>query len=246
MFDFAPRSAASHHAQDASSVDTSVLDSPAWSALNGAHARFAEGNEFVKRYQDDVSPFVGVVSWDEPAVWDALIEMFGRGSAVMLSHFSGSLPEGWSEISRGQGLQFVASPRVTGERFDEAIELGADDTEEMLALVARNEPGPFRPRTHELGRYVGVRRDGKLVAMAGERLHPDGFTEISAVCVDEDYRRQGLASALVLDVAHGIRQRGDVPFLHVSATNLGAAAAYEKIGFELRRKVDFLAAQTPA
>ena len=246
MFDFAPRSAASHHAQDTSSADTSVLDSPAWSALNGAHARFADGNDYVKRYQDDVSPFVGVVSWTEPAVWDALIDMFGRGSAVMLSHFDGSLPEGWNENSRGQGLQLVASPRVTGERLDEAIELGADDAEEMLAIVARNEPGPFRPRTHELGRYVGVRRAGKLIAMAGERLHPDGFTEISAVCVDEDYRRQGLASALVLDVAHGIRQRGDVPFLHVSATNLGAAAAYEKIGFELRRKVTFLSAQTPA
>jgi ribosomal protein S18 acetylase RimI-like enzyme len=221
VFDFAPRSAASHHAQDDSSIDMSALDSPAWSALNGAHARFAEGNEFVKRYSDDVSPFVGVVSWDEPAVWDALIDLFGRGAAVSLSHFA-------------------------GERFDEAVELGADDAEEMLAIVARNEPGPFRLRTHELGRYVGVRRDGKLIAMAGERLHPDGFTEISAVCVDEDHRRQGLASALVLDVAHAIRSRGDVPFLHVSATNLGAAAAYEKLGFELRRKVDFLSVQTPA
>jgi ribosomal protein S18 acetylase RimI-like enzyme len=246
VFDFAPRSAASHHAQDDSSIDMSALDSPAWSALNGAHARFAEGNEFVKRYSDDVSPVVGVVSWDEPAVWDALIDLFGRGAAVSLSHFAGELPEGWSELGRGQGLQLVASPRVIGERFDEAVELGADDAEEMLAIVARNEPGPFRLRTHELGRYVGVRRDGKLIAMAGERLHPDGFTEISAVCVDEDHRRQGLASALVLDVAHAIRSRGDVPFLHVSATNLGAAAAYEKLGFELRRKVDFLSVQTPA
>ena len=246
VFDFAPRSAASHHAQDTASVDMSVLDSPAWSALNGAHARFAEGNEFVKRYQNDVSPFVGVVSWDEPAIWDAMIDMFGREAHVSLSHFAGELPTGWAEVGRGEGLQMVASPRVTGEPFAEAIELGPDDADEMMAIVARNEPGPFRPRTHELGRYVGVRRDGKLIAMAGERLHPDGFTEISAVCVDEDHRRQGLASALVLDVAHAIRSRGDVPFLHVSATNLGAAAAYEKIGFELRRKVSFLTAQTPA
>lgn len=244
MFEFTPRPAAAHHAQEAP-ADTSVLDSPAWSALIGAHARFAEGDEFVKRYANDVSPFVGVVSWDEPRIWDSLIDLFGYGADVSLSHFAGELPAGWTETSRGDGVQLLATDRVTGEPFDEAIELGADDAEDMLAIVGRNRPGPFLPRTHELGRYVGVRREGRLVAMAGERLHADGFTEISAVSVDDDFRRQGLASALTLDIAYGIRQRGDVPFLHASGANTSAIATYEKLGFRLRRKVTFLRARTP-
>ena len=180
MFEFTPRPAAAHHAQEPS-ADTDVLDSPAWSALTGAHARFAVGDEYAKKYADDVSPFVGVVSWDEPRVWGSLIDLFGYNAEVALSHFTGELPSGWTEISRGDGVQLIASDRVTGEPYAEAVELDADDVEEMLAIVSRNRPGPFLPRTYELGRYVGVRREGRLVAMAGERLHPDGFTEISAV-----------------------------------------------------------------
>ena len=244
MFEFTPRPAAAHHAQEPS-ADTDVLDSPAWSALTGAHARFAVGDEYAKKYADDVSPFVGVVSWDEPRVWGSLIDLFGYNAEVALSHFTGELPSGWTEISRGDGVQLIASDRVTGEPYAEAVELDADDVEEMLAIVSRNRPGPFLPRTYELGRYVGVRREGRLVAMAGERLHPDGFTEISAVSVDDDFRRQGLASALTLDIAHGIRQRGDVPFLHASGANVNAIATYEKLGFRLRRKVTFLHARTP-
>lgn len=245
MLEFTPRPAAAHHAQEAG-PDTRVLDSPAWSALTGKHARFAEGDDFAKRYPEDVSPFVGVVSWDEPRIWASLIELFGHDADVSLSHFAGELPQGWTETRRGDGVQLIATDRVTGRPFDEAIELGDDDVDDMLAIVARNQPGPFRARTHQLGRYVGVRRGGRLVAMAGERLHPRGFTEISAVSVDEDVRRQGLASALTLDIAYGIRQRGDVPFLHASAANAGALATYESLGFRLRRTVTFLQARTPA
>lgn len=248
MFDFAPRSATSHHAQDGPVLadDEAVLDRPAWSSLTGAHAEFAEGNDLVKRYRSDVSPFSGVASWEDPDVWDALIDVFGRGSEVFVSHADPELPEGWTHLSRGHGLQLIASDRLEGAPCDEAVELGADDVDEMLEIVGRNQPGPFLPSTYQLGRYVGIRRDGRLVAMAGERLHPDGWTEISAVSVDADFRRQGLASALTLDVAHAIRSRGDRPFLHASETNTGAVAAYEKLGFTLRRRVPFLRLKSPA
>ena len=225
--------------------DVAILDNPAWSSLTGAHARFAVGNELVKHYPEDVSPFVGVRSWDDPDVWDAVVDVFGHGAEVSVSNADPVLPEGWTEVRRGAGVQLVQTARLDPRPDDEAIELGTDDVPEMLALVARNQPGPFLPRTHELGRYVGIRRDGRLVAMAGERLHPAGWTEISAVSTDEAYRRQGLASRLVLDVAFHIQERGDRALLHAAATNTGAIRAYERLGFVLRRRTEFLGVRTP-
>jgi predicted GNAT family acetyltransferase len=115
----------------------------------------------------------------------------------------------------------------------------------MLDLVERTKPGPFRPRTIELGRYLGIRIDGELVAMAGERLHPPGWTEISAVCTDERMRGRGLASRLIRAVGHGIRARGEIPFLHASAANTNAIRLYESMGFVLRRQRVFTAWQLP-
>jgi predicted GNAT family acetyltransferase len=115
--------------------------------------------------------------------------------------------------------------------------LGRDDVPETVDLVNRNEPGPFLPRTIELGSYLGFRRDGRLVAMAGERLRPPGFTEISAVCTDDDWRGHGFASRLIRAVAHGIVARGEVPMLHAAATNETAVRLYERLGFTVRRLV---------
>lgn len=216
--------------------DVSVLDNAAWSSLTGAHAAFASGNDLVLRYPEDVSPFFAVRDWGDPGVWDALVEVVGPGAEIRVPVAAPEPPATWEQVGEGGGVQLVETPALVTRPDDEAVELGADDIDEILAIVARNEPGPFRPRTIELGRYIGIRRDGRLIAMAGERLHPDGWTEISAVSVDVDHRRQGIASRLVLDVAHHIRARGDRALLHAAAANTGAIAAYEKLGFALRRR----------
>lgn len=223
-----------------------VLDNAAWYSLAGPHARFAIGGDLVRRYPEDVAPFVAVRTWDDPDVWDAMRELVGAGAEVGLSGYEGDLPAGWEFLGGGEGVQLVETPALRTRPDDEAIELDADDAAEMMAIVERNQPGPFRPRTHELGRYIGIRRGGRLVAMAGERLHPTGWTEISAVAVDADHRRQGLASRLVLDVAFHIQQRGDRAMMHAAASNVGAIAAYERLGFTLRRINRFAAARTPA
>ena len=234
-----PDQAAAPHAE------ATVLDRPAWSALTGAHAAFAQGNELVKHYPADMSPFTGVADWEHPDVWDAILEEYGHGAVVGVSHAEPVLPGGWSWAFREPGVQLVQTAALETAPCAEAVELGAADVPEMIALVEATKPGPFLPRTVEMGRYVGVRREGRLVAMAGERLQPDGWTEISAVCVDPSQRRQGLASRLVLDVAHAVQQRGDRALLHASARNTGAIAAYEKLGFALRRTLVFAGARTP-
>ena len=108
----------------------------------------------------------------------------------------------------------------------------------MLTLATATEPGPFAARTGVLGVYVGIRDRGKLIAMAGERLQPDGWIEISGVCTDPGYRGQGLARMLMELVGAGIRQRGQRPFLHVLASNTGAIRLYESMGYITRRALD--------
>jgi predicted GNAT family acetyltransferase len=139
----------------------------------------------------------------------------------------------------------VADDTFEGAPAPGAVELGAADVDEMLALVERTKPGPFLPRTHELGRYVGVRDGTRLVAMAGERLRCDGVTEISAVCTDGDHRGRGLASVLVADCVRHIRARGDTPFLHAAEDNTNAIRVYERLGFSIRKALDLVLAAAP-
>ncbi|WNI19385.1 GNAT family N-acetyltransferase [Actinacidiphila sp. ITFR-21] len=222
---------------DAEAAALSVLDNPAWAALTGAHRPLAEIVGSAARYQTDVSPFVAIADHRDPAAWTDLATLVGPGNSFALAGVP-ALPEGWATGQTGQGVQLVATSLRT-EADPEAVRLSPADVPEMLDLVDRAKPGPFLPRTIELGAYYGIRRDGRLVALAGERLHPPGWTEISAVCTDEEHRGQGLATRLVRHVAAGIEARGDRPFLHAAAVNTGAIRLYESLGFTLRRNVLF-------
>lgn len=211
---------------------TRLLDNPALASLNGEHARFAERRGEIARYLPDVSVWTGIPEHPTPEDWEDVRALIGSG-AVFGVGASAVVPEGWHAVEGSGGVQLTGEA-IEGAPDAEAVELTADDVPEMTELVARTKPGPFLPRTIELGRYVGVRRGGRLIAMAGERLHPPGWTEISAVCTDEAFRGQGLGRRLVLDVAYGIRQRGEVPLMHAAAGNTGAIGLYQHLGFRLR------------
>ncbi|GLY16087.1 hypothetical protein Kisp01_31020 [Kineosporia sp. NBRC 101677] len=224
------------------------LDHAPWASLTGAHAYLAEGTQHALRYPPDVSPFVAVEPSPGPQAWRDLAELAGPGATVALSgdaDLFASVPADWEFEMRGEGVQLVATPALQTAPDSEAVRLGEADVPEMLDLVARTQPGPFLPRTYLLGTYLGIRRGGALVAMAGERLHPPGWTEISAVCTDPAFRRQGLAGRLVSAVAHGIRERGETPLLHAAASNVGAIRLYQAMGFELRRRTEFAALRVP-
>jgi ribosomal protein S18 acetylase RimI-like enzyme len=222
---------------------THPLDNPVLSSLTGAHARFAERRGNVLRYRVDVSPFLAMPDEPDEADWWDAAGLVGAGGLLPLAGIGAPPPAGWEVVTRGEGVQ------MTGDLLEvaadpEAVPLGRADVPEMLDLTARTKPGPFLPRTYELGTYLGIRRRGRLVALAGERLHPDGWTEISAVCTDEAWRGHGLASRLVRAVGAGIRARGEIPFLHAVATN-PAIGLYEQLGFRLRKTTAFAAARVP-
>ncbi|WUH96056.1 GNAT family N-acetyltransferase [Streptomyces sp. NBC_00433] len=220
-----------------------VLDNAVWSALNGPHRHLAEATGSAARYRTDVSPFVAIADPAEPQAWADLADLAGPGSSVALTGVP-SLPADWSTGQSAPGVQLVAAA-VHARTDPEAVALGPSDVPEMLELVERAKPGPFLPATIAMGAYYGIRRGGRLVAMAGERLRPPGWTEISAVCTDEEHRGQGLATRLVLHTAAGIGARGDTPFLHAAAVNTGAIRLYETLGFTLRRSVHFHFLQVP-
>ncbi|WP_432840667.1 GNAT family N-acetyltransferase [Dactylosporangium sp. CA-092794] len=221
------------------------LDAPVWSALNGPHRTFAEIIGRAARYRADVAPFYGLAPDAGPEAWADLAKLAGPDTEVWLTGDMPPPPAEWGPVRSFDGVQMVGVAVAAGPD-PEAVVLGAADVPEMLDLVERTQPGPFRTRTVELGTYLGIRYDGALVAMAGERLHPPGWTEISAVCTDPAFRGRGLATRLVQAVAHGIRARGERPFLHASATNTNAIRLYESIGFELRKRPSFTAVRTPA
>ncbi|MFD0352251.1 GNAT family N-acetyltransferase [Streptomyces sp. NPDC127110] len=227
-----------------------VLDNAAWASLSGAHSAFAEhpqgappGACRAARYDPDVSPFAALADPADPRSWADLAVLVGAGRIAALSGVL-TPPEGWETVGSVDGVQLVDTS-LRAEHAPEAVRLGPADVPEMLALTGLTKPGPFLPRTVELGTYLGIRHRDRLVAMAGERLHPPGWTEISAVCTRPGYRGRGLATRLVRAVAAGIRERGEIPFLHTSAANTGAVRLYESIGFTVRRRPFFMAVRAP-
>ncbi|MGY1503089.1 GNAT family N-acetyltransferase [Streptomyces sp. QTS52] len=220
------------------------LDQPALAALTGPHAHFAEWRGRIVRYPVDVTPWLALPAELDDRDWADLAAFAGPGADVPLLGFQGQVPDGWEITFHAEGVQFV-DDGLAAAPDPEAVELGPADVPEMLDLVDRTRPGPFLPRTIELGTYLGIRRGGALVAMAGERLHPPGWTEISAVCTDPAARGEGLATRLILAVAHGIRTRGETPFLHTAAENTNAIRLYESLGFRLRRTTAFMGARVP-
>jgi ribosomal protein S18 acetylase RimI-like enzyme len=212
-----------------------VLENPVWAALSGPQACFAEAAGDAARFPSDVSPFAGLADPGDPAGWRDLATLTDQ---VLLTAPAVSAGPGWETTFSVPGVQMVGTG-MTGATDPEAVVLTETDVPEILDLVERTKPGPFGKRTIEMGRYVGIRREGRLIAMAGERLRPPGWTEVSAVCTDPEFRSQGLAARLTLAVAAGILERGELPFLHAAATNTNAIRLYESLGFEIGHHVVF-------
>jgi predicted GNAT family acetyltransferase len=188
------------------------------------------------RYPADVSPFAALPDDARDADWADLATLAGDEDLAVIG--SEAAPSNsWTVTRRLDCLQMIGTD-ADAPADPEVIRLGGADITEMLDLTERTKPGPFASRTPELGSYYGIRRNGRLVAMAGERLRPSGWAEVSAVCTDPAFRGHGLAAKLVSTTVKEVRERGELPFLHVFDDNPTAIDLYARLGFTIRRKIN--------
>lgn len=218
-----------------------ALDFPALSALHRRHDQFAQVEGAARRCDPAYGVFAAIDSASPSALAD-LGKLIARyGDVALLEAEPPRQGPGFTLHSDDLGVQMVAE---TLSGFDEPafdiVQLGKADHDEMLALATLTQPGPFFSRTPLLGDFFGVKADGMLVAMAGERMKPEGATEVSGVCTHPQWRGKGYAGALMRKVAQRILDRGEIAFLHAYASNHGAIALYESLGFTIRRTVSMV------
>ncbi|MDR6952427.1 putative GNAT family acetyltransferase [Ancylobacter sp. 3268] len=218
------------------------LDRPVWTALTSLQAPLAEGDALARRYPADIVPFAAMAD-DRVESRRALAALVAPGDTVVLAEAEDVvLPEELSAVSVAEAVQMLAAlplPQVEDARIKS---LAAADAAEMLELATLTRPGPFSLKALSLGRFWGIRIDGRLAAMAGERMRQPGFTELSGVCTHPDLRGHGLGRTLSLHVAAQIVARGDTPYLHAYAGNAAAIGLYESIGFRVRRPMNVVVA----
>lgn len=231
----------------ADASDSSQLDNPIWSSLTSRHASFAVGGALARQYRPWIGPLAGLREPSSEALTELAAIVPSGDVAVLFLEQRVCFPEGWEVIREGTLVQMTcpSGPAEFAAR-GEIVALGREDYPEMVALAKLTEPGPFRDQTATLGNFAGIRVEGRLAAMAGQRLSPTRFIEVSAVCTHPEYRGRGFARALVAQVTREIIAVGQLPFLSAFKANTGAIRVYEQVGYRLRRELELAVVRPPA
>lgn len=210
-----------------------VRTNPIWAALTSGNRDIAQGGPLAFRYPTDVAPFAAVETQTPEAI-AAMLALLPEGGRFAFFGPRPFIPPSGCEVQFSAPLlqMELTGPLKQRTNAIEIIELGETDVPDMAELTQLTRPGPFGPRTHSLGRYIGIRMDGRLAAMAGERMRFSDRVEISAVCTHPDFRGRGFGEYLVGIMVNALIQEGKVPLLHVLASNIGAIALYERLGFK--------------
>jgi predicted GNAT family acetyltransferase len=210
------------------------LDHPIWNALASVQSTVAEGDDRARRYPAAMAPFAATrdTSQESYAALRPLVS--GNDRVALFTSYAIDPPKGFTIELATTAEQMVAPTSISDVVRASVVELGERDVSAMRDLVELTKPGPLGPRTHELGRFLGVWDDRQLVAMAGERMKMPGYTEITVVCTHPSRRGQGPGEDVVNAVSRRIRARGNIPFLHVFSNNAPAIALYRRLGFTLR------------
>jgi predicted GNAT family acetyltransferase len=213
------------------------LDYPIWTALTTTQRALAEGDDRARRYPTAITPFAAMADLS-PESFAALAALMSPADiAVLFTPEAVTAPAEFKIMLAETGEQMIGMPHETPANSVDIVTLGADDVPAMIELTALTKPGPFSTRTRELGTFLGIRLDGQLVAMAGERMKPARYTEITAVCVHPSHRGRGYGQMLLSAISRQIVSRGEIPFLHVFTSNHSAIALYQRQGMEIRRRL---------
>lgn len=212
-----------------------LLDNIFWHALNGPQAGFAQGRGGARRFAPGFSPILGFADPRQPD-FAALLPYCAPGESFYTDGWSGPAPDGWCvELESTMFKMRWAGELPAQDDAPEAEPLGSQHAEQAMALAALTRPGPFGPRTIELGDYFGLFDCARLMAMAGERAFAGQWREVSGICTHPDAQGRGLARRLTTKLIRRELLRGETPFLHVMRGNEGARALYRRMGF-----VDYL------
>ncbi|GAA0879574.1 GNAT family N-acetyltransferase [Algoriphagus jejuensis] len=218
---------------------TSVLDNPIWNALTSGTEKYSQGNDRVRYMNRSMGLFVGFQSYSE-AAWSDLDKWFSQGDSIILfTTGEQAIPKSWIiKLKRPIAqMVFEGDTALPPDAHGKAVPLSKANVPAMLEITALTNPGPFFAKTIELGYYEGIFEGEKLVAMTGQRLHPDPYVEVSAVCTHPDFVGKGLAAELLRNQIRCILAESKIPFLHVNRDNYGAIRLYEKLGFKRRREM---------
>ncbi|WP_316751843.1 GNAT family N-acetyltransferase [Pedobacter gandavensis] len=213
------------------------LDNPVWFSLTESHEKFAINYGDVKFYQPDYCPFGGFISLDSTE------KHLNEYSELAASFYVvGEKPDYSASLTLNKELvceQMVLAAQIEMDLPNKIISLKAQHTADLLRLINLVQPGYFKQNTPELGNYYGIYKENELVAVTGERMKMDDYTEVSAVVTHPDHTGKGYAKQLVAHTSNQIFLAGKTPYLHVAETNVGAIKLYEKLGFVTRRKISF-------
>ena len=213
-----------------------LLDNILWHSLAGAQAGFAMGTDNVRRYARGFSPLVGFADPGKPDLAD-FMPYLEVGEQFYCAGWAGTAPTDWRvEVETTMFCMVWEGEMPATDEAPEAIRLGPRHASQALELAALTRPGPFGPRTIELGEYFGYFEGERLIAMAGERMHAGSFREISGVCTHPDFQGRGLARRLVRKLIRRRMRRGETPFLHVIRENRNAHQLYQRMGFRDQRE----------
>ncbi len=220
-----------------SRTSTHPLDYPIWTALISSQQALAQGGALARRFPPDIAPFAAIADTSAQSFASLGALMSQSEIAVLFTPDPVTPPAEFKVLLAETGEQMIGTPAEISIPGVEIVTLGVDDVPAMMELTGLTKPGPFTPRSHELGTFLGIRIDGQLVAMTGERMKPANYTEMTAVCVHPDHRGRGYAQMLLGAVARQISARGESPFLHVFSSNASAIALYRRQGMEIRRRL---------